>query len=199
MSKHTREIFSESYQIKPKSDCIYNFPWLIWNSKRTLSVCCSKSIEESGKYNLISVWFNKIRKRLLRLKDVAPCLNGSSFVHFFAISVYKFLQFVAEIAEFLQISTQLGPPSNPRGGTILLCDVLEGFQEALGPPACRGTLASRTVVRLLQKYREKSWRKKNVQVFFSLPWRTQPWTGKNYRHRCPRSYTERNIFEILLN
>ena len=39
-----REIFSKSYWIKPKSDCIYQFPINLEQSKRTLSVCCSKSI-----------------------------------------------------------------------------------------------------------------------------------------------------------
>ena len=40
---------------------------LIWKSKWTVSVCCSKSIKENDKYNLISVKFNKISKIFLSL------------------------------------------------------------------------------------------------------------------------------------
>ena len=35
-----------------------------------LSGWCSKSIEENGKYNLISVWYNKIQKRFSRCEWV---------------------------------------------------------------------------------------------------------------------------------
>ena len=47
-----------------------------WNSKRTQSVCCSKSIEENGKYNLISDWLNKISRRTL---SPMACLDCAEF------------------------------------------------------------------------------------------------------------------------
>ena len=40
------KIFPKSCQIKPKSDCIYHAPINFWNSKRTMSACCPKSIGE---------------------------------------------------------------------------------------------------------------------------------------------------------
>ena len=51
LSAH-REIFSESYQIKPKSDCIYHFPNYLDSNVR---VRLDSNKSENGKYNLISV------------------------------------------------------------------------------------------------------------------------------------------------
>ena len=54
-----REIFSKSYWIKLKSDCIYHIPNQL----------------ENGKYNLISVSFDKISKIL---SQINPNLVGSN-------------------------------------------------------------------------------------------------------------------------
>ena len=56
---HT-ENFSESYYIKPKSDCIYHFPIDLEPNGPCLLAVPNES--ENGIYNLISVWFNKIPK-----------------------------------------------------------------------------------------------------------------------------------------
>ena len=47
-----REIFSKSYQIKPKSDCIYHFPIDLEPNGCPFAV---SNQSENGKYNLISV------------------------------------------------------------------------------------------------------------------------------------------------
>ena len=52
-----REFFSKSYQIKPKSDCIYHFPIDFLFAVPNQS--------ENDEYNLISVSFNKISKIFL--------------------------------------------------------------------------------------------------------------------------------------
>ena len=50
------KIFSKSYQIKPKSDCIYHF---------SIRFTIFQSVH--GKYNLILTWFNKISKMFFRV------------------------------------------------------------------------------------------------------------------------------------
>ena len=47
-----REIFSKSYQVKPKSDCIYHFPIYLEPNERPFVVLNQSG---NGKYNLISV------------------------------------------------------------------------------------------------------------------------------------------------
>ena len=46
-----RDFFSKSYQIKPKSDCIYHFP-IDLEQKCSLSAC-ARNQSVHGKYNLI--------------------------------------------------------------------------------------------------------------------------------------------------
>ena len=67
-----RQIFSKSYQIKPKSDCIQYFQW-IWNQTEVRLV---PNQSENGAYNLISVRFNK-RFR----KDFCVCCDKWSTQH----------------------------------------------------------------------------------------------------------------------
>ena len=52
-----REIFTKSFQINQKSDCIYHFPIDLEPNERPFG---SLMVEENGKYNLISGWFNNI-------------------------------------------------------------------------------------------------------------------------------------------
>ena len=52
-----REIFSKSYQIKSKSDCIHHAPV---DLEYQTNVHLYLNQSENGKYNLISVWFSKI-------------------------------------------------------------------------------------------------------------------------------------------
>ena len=53
-----REMFSESFRIKPKSDCIYYFSIVLKQTEFRLVA----NESEIGKYNLISVRFEKISK-----------------------------------------------------------------------------------------------------------------------------------------
>ena len=62
-----REIFSKSYWIKQESDCIYYFS-IDWN-QTDISLVLNKL--ENGKYNLISVRFNKISEKKIRCAKAA--------------------------------------------------------------------------------------------------------------------------------
>ena len=58
-----REIFLKSYQINPKSYCIYHFPIDLEPNGQCPFAILNQS--ENDKYNLISVWLKKIPKRIL--------------------------------------------------------------------------------------------------------------------------------------
>ena len=62
---HTEKYFRSIKQIKPKSDCIYHPPTDL--EQETDSVRLVPNQSENSKYNLFSVWFNKIWK-------IFPCV-----------------------------------------------------------------------------------------------------------------------------
>ena len=62
-SVHTEKCFRNLIKSN-RNQIVFTIFRLIWNSKRTLSVCCSNSIG-AWLIQSIAVWFNKIPKRLL--------------------------------------------------------------------------------------------------------------------------------------
>ena len=72
---HTGKYFPNLIESN-RDQIVFIMHWLIRISKRTVSVCCSKSIEENSKYNLISVWFNKIWKIFLCVyRTITACIE----------------------------------------------------------------------------------------------------------------------------
>ena len=72
-----RYIFSKSYQITPKSDCIYHFRIDLEQQTDTghLLFVINRCMV---KYNLIYIWFNKIQKRFLSVQSCSHCQTDSS-------------------------------------------------------------------------------------------------------------------------
>ena len=67
----------KSYQIKPKSDCIYH---ALIDLEQQTDVCLVGNQSENDKYNLIAVQFNKISLRVcpLRVCSQQKCTKNKS-------------------------------------------------------------------------------------------------------------------------
>ena len=78
-----REIFSKSYKLNPKSDCIYHFAIDLESNGH---VCLVPNQSENGKFNMISKWFNKISKRFLCVYWCLGSVIWCNILHVFRLT-----------------------------------------------------------------------------------------------------------------